>query len=597
MRKQQTSIAAWLGLSGAIAAFAGGAEHFCGAAGTNLIESWVVPPTGIRFEIARLAPAGSTDFLIAPNYPSQTTCAATGASSQTWPGVQSLINALSAWNGITAGGQPVSTFAFSPTASFITVFAANPATILNTGNGINTVSYFEPTIASTGGLFVLATTRVIVQVGSTISEADIAVNTSLLSSGANAFSFVETNSTAFPNQTFATNGAATFAAPITTYTDPAISYFDLQGILTHELGHAAGLAHSLVDAQTVPGSSQMPTMAPLPTGTPSFAATVQLPQYPTSTFIAATASSAPTAYQGIYATGSRTIERDDIFAISEAYPGLGLNSLGRIRGVVTDNTGAPVLGCHVVAISTTAPDTNRVGTLTYSGGRFDLRALPAGTYTIYVEPVDANGFFTASGPAGANPTTLQLPNYVQPPGNCVFPTAFTSELYDTNAGGSDGVIEPLPMSAALISVGAGTTSSIAVRVNNILSDTLYVQDQNTLIQSPRGVTMTIQGPSTAPPTVTTNTANLLIVAGTVPPPGTVAVFAIGVGHVSSIVSGQLLQVGVAPSFFFVPFSGGTASMSVPVSLVGKQFDFIVQGSWIDPTLGTVLTNPASIYVF
>lgn len=92
-------------------AFGGGAEHFCPQPGAEVTEYWTVPPTGVPFEIASLTNANGQVF--APNYPNTAANLATGALQSQWPVIQSVIGALNAWNGFTAGGQAVSTFAFS----------------------------------------------------------------------------------------------------------------------------------------------------------------------------------------------------------------------------------------------------------------------------------------------------------------------------------------------------------------------------------------------------------------------------------------------------------------------------------------------------
>jgi hypothetical protein len=120
--------------------------------------------------------------------------------------------------------------------------------------------------------------------------------------------------------------------------------FDIQSILTHEIGHFLGLDHAaMVSSVMVP-----------------FGKTGLLDQ--------------------------RTLQYDDVAAISEIYPKVDSTyPVGEIQGSVV--TGAlPVFGANIVAIDSAG--TSWVSTLSQPSGSFDLKFLPPGTYTVLAEPLN-----------------------------------------------------------------------------------------------------------------------------------------------------------------------------------------------------------------
>src|SRR5262245_1710941 len=120
--------------------------------------------------------------------------------------------------------------------------------------------------------------------------------------------------------------------------------FDIQSVLTHEIGHLLGLDHS-----------GMVSSVMVPFGVPS-----QLDQ--------------------------RTLAYDDIAGITEIYPKPSASvGVGQIRGVVRSG-GTPILGAHVVAVN--ANGIALVSTLSQADGSFVLRFLPEGAYKIFGEPLD-----------------------------------------------------------------------------------------------------------------------------------------------------------------------------------------------------------------
>jgi hypothetical protein len=121
------------------------------------------------------------------------------------------------------------------------------------------------------------------------------------------------------------------------------SKFDIQSILTHELGHFLGLDHSALVSSV---------MGP-------FGVTGVLDQ--------------------------RTLAYDDIAGITEMYPTASSIPGGRIQGTVRSGT-AGVFGANVVAID--ADGTSLVTTLSQADGSYVLRFLPPGVYRVLAEPMD-----------------------------------------------------------------------------------------------------------------------------------------------------------------------------------------------------------------
>jgi hypothetical protein len=146
---------------------------------------------------------------------------------------------------------------------------------------------------------------------------------------------------------------------------PPFGVFDLQGIVTHEVGHLAGIEHDAVAGTTLYGFF-----------TPSG------------------------GYFG------RTLEAGDRIALASLYPEPRfLASTGRVQGTVTRPGGAPVFGAHVLAISRA---TGVVAASAYTGlaeigadgmpsrfargsGAFLLTGLAPGVYDLVAEPLDGPG--------------------------------------------------------------------------------------------------------------------------------------------------------------------------------------------------------------
>ena len=173
-----------------------------------------------------------------------------------------------------------------------------------------------------------------------LGTTTIAVTLSYFRLGANNDVFFDESDIVFsPDLEFSTSGEN--------------NKFDIQAVLTHEIGHFLGMDHSaLVSSVMVPFSQAVTA-----TGTNALSVLHQ-----------------------------RTLAYDDIAGISEIYPKTsGTPPVGQIRGFVL-NGGLPVFGAHVVAV-----DQNgviAVSTEVQPLGDYLLRFVPPGTYRIYAEPLD-----------------------------------------------------------------------------------------------------------------------------------------------------------------------------------------------------------------
>lgn len=147
-----------------------------------------------------------------------------------------------------------------------------------------------------------------------ISEADLAIN---------------------PNQSFSTDG--------TTGT------FDLESVLTHEIGHMLGLEHS-----GIIGATMQPRIA----------------------------------RNGVYNLPARTmstLSSDDRLGVRSIYN--NSNATGSIAGTLTFSNNFAVYGAHVFAIEI---QTGRVvaGNISLQNGAYRIDGLAAGSYRVVAEPLD-----------------------------------------------------------------------------------------------------------------------------------------------------------------------------------------------------------------
>ncbi|HBP20949.1 MAG TPA: hypothetical protein DEA08_24580, partial [Planctomycetes bacterium] len=117
--------------------------------------------------------------------------------------------------------------------------------------------------------------------------------------------------------------------------------FDLQSVITHEVGHLLGLDHSPVHGST---------MTPVP---------------------------------ALGDTRLRSLSPDEEAAVRALYP--AANAYGALTGVLRRGDGSVVVGAHVVAENLDGEPT--AATLSNPDGTFLLEGLPPGDYVVYAEPL------------------------------------------------------------------------------------------------------------------------------------------------------------------------------------------------------------------
>jgi hypothetical protein len=127
--------------------------------------------------------------------------------------------------------------------------------------------------------------------------------------------------------------------------------YDLQSVLTHELGHSLGSNHTNILSATMYYSTPAQD------------------------------------------THERVLSADDAAFVSSLYPAVGGNGYGVISGVTTV-AGAPLLGGTITAVD---PDTGVTvgGFSSVSDGSYSLQ-LPPGNYYVYVEPATNTNLYQAN---------------------------------------------------------------------------------------------------------------------------------------------------------------------------------------------------------
>jgi hypothetical protein len=344
------------------------------------------------------------------------------------PGRAQILAAATTWYVTPPSGPPHQGVDFTlPTLDTALRFDApgevfDPASILSPGlpslvGFVTDVNVF-PTVGTAH--LVLAVTAVSTDANALITDFDTALNATTYSGSSAGF-------TGRPVWSWVADlGGVTFASGDPDATNPhripINGYADIQGTVTHELGHAAGLGHSVVDSETSSTVSLFPTMFPFAQSQP-FEQSVSTRRADCS---AATYATSPnsTTFGGIIGKTAKSLASDDIVAINRAYPtAFPIPHTGTITGVVTLN-GVGVAGASVVAIQKNAIDQVRIGTLSMSlfsffdpesgttttlpTGTYELSGLPPGQYYVYAEPVNFD-------PTGSTKTYFvsgfDVPNY------------------------------------------------------------------------------------------------------------------------------------------------------------------------------------------
>ncbi len=184
--------------------------------------------------------------------------------------------------------------------------------------------------------------------------------------------------------------------------------YDLLGTITHEFGHALGAQHS-----------------------PLISATM----FQASTFAGPFVTGYETSSQSV-------ISSDDAAFLTAVYPAVGV-SLGTITGTVKLDSGTPVPGAAIIAVSSNGTVVTNISSLT--DGTYTIPGVPKGDYRVYAQPLN--------GPM--MPGNLGLPGAAN--ANTSFRTTF--------AGGND--------TPSTISVFEGSTTNANITTSS-LSATLHI---------------------------------------------------------------------------------------------------------------------------
>ncbi|MGH9778181.1 MAG: IPT/TIG domain-containing protein, partial [Candidatus Acidiferrales bacterium] len=216
---------------------------------------------------------------------------------------------------------------------------------------------------------------------------------------------------------------------------------DLEGVAVHEFIHCYGISHSAIagnfnsSGHEVHGSfsgdfTQQATMFPFHSGT----------------------------------TNDRSLHGDDIAALGDLYPNATTAAnLGTISGTVQTGGGSPVVGAHVVAVSTAAPNIPVAGFMSNT----DVTAGGTGAYRLLVPP---GNYFVRVEPIIGFPNRFTQGNVSHP---VTFMSNFPPEFYSgVNESAADAMPDNVQSDAAAVTVMAGqTTSGINIVVNSLAAFT------------------------------------------------------------------------------------------------------------------------------
>lgn len=354
--------------------------------GAHVYEGWTVAIGGeIPWRIHIV------DDAVAPGFP---VLSASSIPDVDQPGVQSVVRGLNAWSDAKVPGHNsnASLLRFTSTPTLWRDPRTAPATVM-IEDGVNTVSMWVDAVYYGGGGTILGVAEGYLETNNgpatgELVECDVAINaTEVDASGVPVFSFLETNTA---------TGWNVASAGIEV---PSGSYVDLQGVLTHEFGHAAGIGHSMIDSIhfTMPGLSLMHTPTMFPFAQVEYATDRVVTRVsgtaPPFAFEDASTDFAATDSGGLMGSSAATLEVDDIAALGVAYP-IGSTSdfatkLGTIKGRVLGQYGNyPANGVHVTAVRKLDPDVTRVSRLTDNFGNYEIQGLPPGDYHVYIEGAD-----------------------------------------------------------------------------------------------------------------------------------------------------------------------------------------------------------------
>ncbi|HEX8137141.1 MAG TPA: matrixin family metalloprotease [Pyrinomonadaceae bacterium] len=241
----------------------------------------------------------------------------------------------------------------------------------------------------------------------------------------------------------ALNPAALFS------TDGTFGTYDLESVLTHELGHLLGLEHS-----GMVGATMQPRLA----------------------------------VNGLYtlpAFSPRTLSEDDRAGVRSLYgPRTGR---GAIAGTVTYANGAPAYGAHVWA-EDAARGRSVAGQITSQSGAYHIDDLPPGQYRLIVEHLDGNIVASEIASSGGAYAGLSNPQAAFRATEVAAQVSVTAQANPTllNISLSNG---QLFLNPRLLGIN-GQLSTIAVPIEPSRTYTLYVGGEGLDQVSGEGITVT-----------------------------------------------------------------------------------------------------------
>ena len=303
------------------------------------------------------------------------------------------------------------------------------------------------------------------------------------------------------------------------------SKFDIQSVLTHEIGHLLGLDHSgLVSSVMVP-----------------FGAPSQLDQ--------------------------RMLTYDDIAGITEIYPRASATAgFGQIRGTIRSGT-AGILGAHVVALTTAG--TTLVSTLSQPDGSYLLRSLPSGSYKVFAEPLDSpvtksniGGSFYANGRTDFGTTYF---------GNVS--TQSEARTITVTAGGTATAnIDTLPKSATGLNL---TRPAFGVRMARGVSGTLTIggEDITSGVVFTASTTVISLGAPTFGGRISSaasTSARIGVSVASSAAPGAINL-AVNRGADASVLAGALVITDTPPRNISIAPASGPVDGGTPVTVTGTNF--------------------------
>ncbi len=304
--------------------------------------------------------------------------------------------------------------------------------------------------------------------------------------------------------------------------------YDIQSVLTHEVGHFLGLDHSALLSSVM---------------TPNIA---------------------------IGQLDQRTLSYDDMAGLASLYPqNSAFSALGGISGSIT-LSGAPMFGAHVVALDING--TLTASTISNPDGTYEIDFLPPGSYHLYAEPLD--GPITEQNIGGTATSYYQGLN-------TNFGTTYSGDVADLTRATSfqvvagrlvtTGNIHVLPASSVnftasspyAVHIGLGGQASLTVGGSGIAPGVSFSTSNPGINTGTPAFGGGIG--STAP-----SSAQLAISATTTASvgPKTIAVTTNGS---TSVLSGGIVIVNPQPSNILIAPTSGTVDGGTVVSITGQNF--------------------------